>query len=338
MIQLNERQHCYSKKTKSMTVKNSKGYSRKKIRQSFKYFDESGKIVNDSKILDRIHHLVIPPNWTNVWISKNPRSNLQAFGFDQKERKQYIYHPKFVQQQQTEKFRKVLYMGQYLQDLRKISSRHLKHPDWNMEKLCAVAFKIMDSTLIRIGNKRYTLENKSYGLSTLEKRHVTVCDHVITLAYKGKKGVFQEKSWRDKKQAKLIGELLAIKGKNLFNIGKEGLKGTFCGRSFNVYLRDHYPGQINCKDIRIWGASREAFRLLAQTKQEENIAQRKKQLNEVIKIVAKQLGNTKTVAQNYYIHPTIQKVYLEAKFPFVREKLTVSKLEYKLFRFLLKYG
>ncbi|WP_257090160.1 hypothetical protein [Sphingobacterium sp. E70] len=152
-----------------MKIINTKGYTRRKVKQSFKYFDDSGKAITDTKVLDRINHLVIPPNWKAVWISKNARSDLQAYGFDQKGRKQYIYHRKFVQQKQTEKFKHILYMGQYLQELRKITSRHLKHQDWDMEKLCAIAFKIMDSSLVRIGNKRYTLENKSYGLSTLEK-------------------------------------------------------------------------------------------------------------------------------------------------------------------------
>jgi len=321
-----------------MKIINTKGYTRRKVKQSFKYFDDSGKAITDTKVLDRINHLVIPPNWKAVWISKNAGSDLQAYGFDQKDRKQYIYHRKFVQQKQTEKFRHILYMGQYLQDLRKITSRHLKHQDWDMEKLCAIAFKIMDSTLVRIGNKRYTLENKSYGLSTLEKRHVKITDNTIILAYKGKKGVFQEKSWKDKQQAKLLSELLQFNGKRLFQLDKTSCKSRFCGRIFNAYLRDHCPGQISCKDIRIWGASREAFNLLSQTKQGEDLNTRKKQLNAVIKTVAKQLGNTKTVSENYYIHPAIQMTFMEGKFPFIKEKLTLSKLENKLFRFLLKYS
>lgn len=321
-----------------MKIKNKQGYTRRKIRKIFKYFDNSGKEITDPKVLDRIRHLVIPPNWNNVWIAKSARNDLQAYGFDQKDRKQYIYHPKFVHQKQTDKFRHVLYMGQYLQDLRKISSRHLKHKDWTMEKLCAIAFKIMDSTLIRIGNKRYTLENKSYGLSTLEKRHVKITGNTITFAYRGKKGVFQEKTWRDKQQAKLLDELLRLKGKNLFQLEKKIGKSNFCGRTFNTYLRNHFPGQITCKDIRIWGASREAFDLLSRSKQGDDLNTRKKQLNEVIKTIAKQLGNTKTVSQNYYIHPVIQQVYMEGKFPVIKEKLTGSKLEYKLFRFLLKYS
>lgn len=321
-----------------MKIKNRRGYTRQKIKQNFKYFDSSDKEVTEPKILNRINELVIPPNWKDVWIAKNAQSDLQAYGFDQKGRKQYIYHPKFVVRRQNEKFRHILYMGQYLQDLRKIASRHLKHRDWDMEKLCAVAFKIMDSTLIRIGNKRYTLENKSYGLSTLEKRHVSITNNTITFAYKGKKGVFQEKTWQDKQQAKLLLELLQMKGKSIFHLNKTICNGVFCGRTFNNYLRNHCPGKISCKDIRIWGASREAFHLLAQAKQEDDLNTRKKQLNEVIKVVAKQLGNTKTVSQNYYIHPVIQKIYLEGKFPFIKESLTLNKLEYKLFRFLLKYS
>ena len=321
-----------------MRIRNKQGYTRRKIKKTFKYFNSSDKEITDAKILDRIHHLVIPPNWKDVWIAKNAQSDLQAYGFDQKDRKQYIYHPKFIHQKQSEKFKHVLYMGQYLQDLRKISTRHLKHRDWDLEKLCAIAFKIMDSTLMRIGNKRYTLENKSYGLSTLEKRHVNIDNNTITFAYKGKKGVFQKKSWKDKVQAKLLGKLLQIKGKSLFHLDKKICEGSFCGRTFNAYLQNHCPGKISCKDIRIWGASREAFNLLSQTKQGKDLNTRKKQLNEVIKTVAKQLGNTKTVSQNYYIHPTIQQVFMEGKFPFIKEKLTLSKLEYKLFRFLLKFS
>lgn len=322
-----------------MKIKTLKGYTRKKIRKTFKYFDSANNEITDIKILERIKQLVIPPNWRNVWIAKSPRNELQAYGFDQKDRKQYIYHSKFVNERQAQKFKNALYTGQYLQDLRKITSRHLKHPDWNMEKLCAIAFKIMDTTLIRIGNRRYTVANKSYGLSTLEKRHVKIDNNTITLAYKGKKGVFQEKTWKNKQQAMLLGELLRHKGKTLFQVDNASCNGLFCGRTLNAYLRDNCAGEISCKDIRIWGASREAFSLLTKSKQPEGINARKRQLNAVIKEVAKRLGNTKTVSQNYYIHPIIQQVYLDGKFPLlVQEKLSLDKLEYKLFRFLLKYS
>jgi len=312
------------------------GYTRKKTGKSFKYFDTSGIEVSDKKILERIRRLVIPPNWENVWIAKSSRSDLQAFGFDQKGRKQYIYHSKFVDQRQAAKFSNILFMGKYLQELRKISTKHIKHQVWDMNKLCAIAFKIMDSTLIRIGNKRYTLTNKSYGLSTLEKRHVTVENDKISLAYKGKKGVFQQKSWSNKQQAKLLEELLKMKGKRIFQIDNPDCDSTFCGAAFNHYLRENCTGEISCKSLRIWGASREAFYQLARTKQAEALNARKRQLNNVIKNVAEQLGNTKTVSQTYYVHPTIQRVFMEGKFPFIKNKLTLTNLEDKLSRFLLK--
>ncbi|MBB1643517.1 DNA topoisomerase IB [Sphingobacterium sp. UME9] len=313
------------------------GYTRKKIGKSFKYFDTSGIEVSDKKILERITKLVIPPNWKDVWIAKSKTSDLQAFGFDQKERKQYIYHTKFVDQRQAAKFSNILFMGKYLQELRKISTKHLKHQVWDMDKLCAIAFKIMDSTLIRIGNKRYTLTNKSYGLSTLEKRHVTIENNTISLAYKGKKGVFQQKSWANKQQAKLLEELLKMKGKRIFQIDSATCESTFCGAAFNQYLRENSTGQISCKSIRIWGASREAFYQLAQTKQAEALNARKRQLNKVIKHVAEQLGNTKTVSQTYYIHPAIQRLFMEGRFPSIKSKLPLAKLEDKLYRFLLKH-
>jgi DNA topoisomerase-1 len=228
-------------------------------------------------------------------------------------------------------------MGKYLQELRKISTKHLKHQVWDMDKLCAIAFKIMDSTLIRIGNKRYTLTNKSYGLSTLEKRHINIENNKISLAYKGKKGVFQQKSWSNRQQAKLLEELLKMKGKRIFQIDSATCESTFCGAAFNQYLRENSTGQISCKSIRIWGASREAFYQLAQTKQAEALNARKRQLNKVIKDVAEQLGNTKTVSQTYYIHPTIQRLFMEGRFPSIKSKLPLAKLEDKLYRFLLKH-
>jgi Topoisomerase IB len=308
------------------------GYTRKKVGKSFKYFDTTGTEVSDKKILQRITKLVIPPNWKDVWIAKSASSDLQAFGFDKKERKQYIYHAKFVDQRQAAKFSNILFMGKYLQELRKISTKHLKHQVWDMDKLCAIAFKIMDSTLIRIGNKRYTLTNKSYGLSTLEKRHVTIENNTISLAYKGKKGVFQQKSWSNRQ----LEELLKMKGRKIFQIDSATCESTFCGAAFNHYLRENSTGQISCKSIRIWGASREAFYLLAQTKQADTLNARKRQLNKVIKQVAEQLGNTKTVSQTYYIHPTIQRLFMEGKFPSIKSKLPLAKLEDKLYRFLLK--
>lgn len=312
------------------------GYTRKKIGKSFKYFDMSGTEVLDQKILDRIMKLVIPPNWKDVWIAKSAKSDLQAFGYDQKERKQYIYHSKFVDERQAAKFSNIRFMGKYLQELRKISTKHLKREQWDMNRLCAIAFKIMDSTLIRIGNKRYTLTNKSYGLSTLEKRHVTIANNTISLAYKGKKGVFQQKSWSNRQQAKLLTELLKMKVKRIFQIDSADCESSFCGSAFNHYLRENSKGQISCKSIRIWGASREAFYQLAQIKPAEAINARKRQLNNVIKNVAEQLGNTKTVSQKYYVHPAIQRVFMEGQFPTIKNKLPLAKLEDKLSRFLRK--
>ncbi|WP_312189547.1 hypothetical protein [Sphingobacterium sp.] len=317
-------------------MKKKAGYTRRKVKKSFKYYDIDGEEVIDQKVIERIQKLVIPPNWDNVWIAKSSRNNLQAFGFDQKGRKQYIYHTNFVNQQQAAKFSHILYMGKHLQELRKITTKHLKNKIWDMEKLCAIAFKIMDVTLIRIGNKRYPLPNKSYGLSTLERRHVTIENNTISLAYKGKKGVFQQKSWSNKPVAKMLEELLAIKGKRIFQVDPRTCEKAFCGSIFNHYLREHCNGQISCKSIRIWGASREAFSLLSQTKQADTENDRKKQLNSVIKKVAQQLGNTKTVSQTYYIHPAIQHTFLNGKFPFIAKKLPLASLEDKLFRFLLK--
>ncbi|UIR57362.1 hypothetical protein LZQ00_05970 [Sphingobacterium sp. SRCM116780] len=312
----------------------AKGYKRIKFRKSFIYLCDDGTILDNKKALNRIVKLVIPPNWNNVWISAQAKSNLQAYGFDIKGRKQYIYHAQYTAKQQSEKFDHTQYAGKHLQKLRKISTKHLRQDQWNTDKLCALAFKIMDSTLIRVGNSRYTLENKSYGLSTLEKRHVKLNQNSITLAFTGKKGVFQKKTWVDKRIASYLTELMQFRGKQLFCVGKKNTEQVFCGRQLNAYLKEYSEGTLTCKSIRIWGASREAFGLLLQETAAADEKQRIRQLNTIIKHVAQKLGNTKTVAQKYYVHPHIQATFLAGQLPHSSKKLTTKQLEQQLVQFL----
>lgn len=304
-----------------------KGYKRVKVGKSYRYQNLRGAYITNERTLKRIQALVIPPAWKRVWICPDPKGHIQCFGYDVRDRKQYIYHKEWTQDQNDSKFQKVLELGPYLPKLQRRINKDLKLPEWTKDKVAALALVVIKRTLMRVGNARYTKANKSYGLTTLKKSHVTLSKEGVTISYVGKKGVPQLHVVNDKKLYNFVASLSEIPGKNLFQyLDPAAPKGIrkLRGRDVNTYLKgQNSEHKLSVKSFRIWGATILAVKLMAAIQSEYELKNSQKLLNAIIDQIAGELGNTRAVAKKYYVHPLIQEMFLDGTF-YKKAKLKVG--------------
>lgn len=290
------------------------GYTRIREGEKFEYLDHKGNTIQKLKTLERIHELRIPPAWKNVWICPSAYGHIQATGMDMRERKQYIYHPAWVQLRQKNKFSSLYKFGQCQSALQKkilsdISSRKL-----SKERVCALALAVMSKTYFRIGNSAYEKENKSYGLTTLRNRHVQISTNKVFFKFIGKKGVKQQSYLTEKSLIRLLAKVKEIPGQYLFQYyNEEGEATALDSGTLNSYLKSITNIDTTCKTFRTWYACILTLYYLSQSNIPSSATQRKHQLLEVIDQVAKHLGNTRSVTRNHYIHPYIQESYLNGE-------------------------
>ncbi|MHC2992927.1 DNA topoisomerase I [Pontibacter sp. HJ8] len=308
------------------TTDEKPGITRKKAGSGYTYLDRKGERVTDEKTLARIRKLVIPPAWTEVWISPSAKGHLQATGRDAKGRKQYIYHPDWQQARNLTKFGRMITFGKTLPVLRQqieedINSKHL-----DKRKVTAVVLSILDNALIRIGNRHYAKSNQSYGLTTLRDRHVTFNGSTITFAFKGKKGVEHEIDLKDRRLANLVKKCKDIPGYDLFQYYDEnGQRQTLESGDVNEYLREITAHDFTAKDFRTWGGTVRMVECLERVLDDEPEMEKEKSIKEAVKHVAKGLGNTPSVCSKYYIHPEVVTLFREDKLLNYLKKHDASK-------------
>lgn len=289
-----------------------KKYYRKKHGRGFRYEDEKGHTVKDEKLKQWFRSLVIPPAWTDVEISAKKSADLLVTGRDQKGRKQYIYHPDFVEKQNQQKFQRLIAFGEKLHQLREEVAGHLRKRGNSKEKVLAAMVRLMDEAYLRPGNVRYTEENNSYGLTTLRSKHVQISGNEITFTYKGKSGQEQEHHIRDRLLTKIIRELDELPGYRIFKyVDKEGKRHEINSDDLNAYIREIMGEEFSCKDFRTWAGTLLAAEALDQLdlpeeRDDKSIA---KNIKSVVDHVAEQLGNTPAIARKSYIDPLILKNY-----------------------------
>ena len=285
---------------------NITGFSRIKKGKGFSFIDQKKKTITDSKTLSRIASLVIPPNWEKVWICPDKTGHLQATGYDIKGRKQYIYHPKWNALRKEDKFAMLLPFAKGLNGLKKQIRKDLRRKEIDLQKVSALALQIMDLTSMRAGNQFYEKENGSFGLTTLKNRHLSIDKNKITFKYIGKKGVPQEKKLTAKKLAQILKKVRSIPGQQLFQFEDQHKKiHQLDSGHLNEYLFQVYQQHITCKTFRTWNACYLCLKQFLNLKYAEDPKIRKQQVQETIKTVAKQLGNSKSVALKHYIHPQL---------------------------------
>lgn len=284
------------------------GYFREKYEEDFRYLDENRSVVNNPELLKRFKSLVIPPMWSDVWICKLDNGHLQATGRDAKHTKQYRYHPKYIQHKQLSKYNRLSEFGEHLPSIRKKVYSLLKERKWTKEKVIALMIVLLDEAHFRIGNPYYTKQNDSYGLSTLRRKHIAEVDqkHVV-FDFKGKKGVYRHVEIENPKLAKLIKHSAELPGYELFRYYENGVYNNIYSDDVNEFLAHNEEHNFTCKDFRTWGANSVAIKMYHSARRivEEN--PRKKLKTTLIKLVAAELGNTASVCEKYYLHPSIIK-------------------------------
>ena len=297
------------------------GFTRLRRGKGFRYCDEQNTKLTDKAVLERIAALGIPPAWTDVWIAKNPNGHLQCTGYDPKNRKQYIYHEQWNAYRSEAKFRKLIEFGLSLPAIRRQSSDHLKASGWPRAKVLALVIQMLDEYHIRIGNEYYRQQNETFGLTTLRRKHFEFEKGVGRLEYKAKSGKYRKISIKNNQLAKLVKQSSELRGYALFKYkGADGKYHHINSHDVNEYLRDLSEEEFSCKDFRTWGGTTLAVERYEKALQllEEN--PRLKLETAIVKLVAKELGNTVSICRKYYIHPKVMQVLIDGNIDQYRDK------------------
>jgi DNA topoisomerase IB len=284
------------------------GIRRQRCGKGFSYRDTDGRCIRDEEHLQRIRALAIPPAYVDVWICANPRGHLQATGRDARQRKQYRYHAQWRALRDHGKFDRVLAFGAALPALRRRVRRDLARPGLPREKVLALVVRLLDDTLIRIGNEGYARDNQSYGLTTLRSRHVRAERGRLRFAFRGKSGQEQEVELSDRRLARIVRRVQQLPGQRLFQyLDDDGQRQPIDSGEVNEYLREVCGETFSAKDFRTWGGTVNAAGVLARTPLPQTGAEQalRSTLAAAVKEVAAILGNTPAVCRASYIHPLI---------------------------------
>lgn len=282
------------------------GFRRTPAGDGFRYHDQQGRRVTDETVLERIRMLAVPPAWTDVWICPRASGHIQATGRDIKGRKQYRYHPDWQAHAAETKFERLPDFARALPKLRKRVEADLSRRGVSREKVLATAVRLLELTLIRVGNAQYAKQNRSYGLTTLHKRHLEVDGAALTFAFKGKSGVEHEVRVRDRRLATMVRNLRELPGQQLFKY--RDANGDLCvvtSDDVNAYIREAMGEQFSAKDFRTWAGTVSAARALREVDPPTSPTEAKRRITVCVKAVAGLLGNTPTVCRTSYVHPRV---------------------------------
>jgi len=292
------------------------GIRRRGRGRGFEYLGPDGQPVRDPKTLERIRRLAIPPAWTDVWICPRANGHIQATGRDVKGRKQYRYHDDWSSARSSGKFERVAAFGRALPHIRGRVDADLAKRGPVREKVLATVVRLLEITLIRVGNKEYARQNRSYGLTTLQKRHVAVDGSAMRFHFKGKSGIEHDTGLRDRRLARILRDLRELPGQQLFKYKDEtGEWREVESADVNAYIREIAGDDFSAKDFRTWAATVSAARALCEAEPPASPTAAKRQMNVCVRAVAGLLGNTPTVCRTSYIHPAILEDFAAGKLP-----------------------
>lgn len=279
---------------------------------NFRYVDCDGKPIKDQAVIERLNKLAIPPAWTSVRICPRSGGRLQAIGIDAAGRVQYIYHPVFISKQERKKFAKIENFGTYLPKLREATNRDIRLSGFPREKVLAIMIRLVNLLYMRIGGEKSAETFRTYGITTLKNRHLTIKENgELVFDYVGKSYVEHRKVLVDKKLAKEMAGLRRLgSSRKLFHyLTEDGKAKPVTPTELNQYLKDSTSPEFSLKDFRTWGATLLAAVKLAEAGVAESDTERKQNVVQVVKEVAEELGNTPAVCRASYIHPEVIRAY-----------------------------
>ncbi|HUQ24692.1 MAG TPA: DNA topoisomerase IB [Burkholderiales bacterium] len=287
------------------------GITRRRAGGGWVYYLPNGSRIRDAAIRRRLNTLAIPPAWTDVWICPDPDGHIQATARDARGRKQYRYHPQYREARDRSKFTRMLAFSEVLPQLRERIERDLKAPDLSRRQLLATVVRLLDRTLIRVGNDEYVKENRSYGLTTLRRRHVQVDGAMLRFAFRGKSGVEHTISLQDPRLARIVQRCRDLPGEEMFQylVGKRR-RQSVSSDDVNEYLRELTGREITAKDFRTWGGTMLAAVELRRLGAAASRREADRNIIAAVDAVAERLGNTRAVCRKYYVHPALVAAYL----------------------------
>jgi len=304
---------------------NQPGYGRKAKGDDFEYFDTEGKAVRDEQRLLRIKRLAIPPAWADVWISPTVNGHVQATGRDARKRKQYIYHERWREVRDENKYERIVSFGKALPKIRRRVSKDLSLPGLPRNKVVAAIVQLLEDSFIRVGNEEYARENKSFGLTTMQDRHVDVKGSKIRFRFRGKSGIKHDVDVTDRRIAKMVLKLQDLPGQELFQYVDENDEvRAITSQDVNDYLREMTGEDFTAKDFRTWAGTVLAAIALSAVGAFHTKKQAQANVKDAIDAVSKILRNTPAICRKCYIHPAVLETYLCGE-PIEGLKRTIEK-------------
>ena len=290
------------------------GFGRRRCGKGFAYYDENGARITDRAAVQRIKALAIPPAWTDVWICPDPRGHVQATGRDARGRKQYRYHPDWLDHRGAAKYLALPQFARALPRLRSQVADDLCRSGLPWERVGALIVWLLDHTLIRVGNVAYARDNRSFGLTTLRNRHVDVGQTRLRFAFRGKSGKEWTLALTDRRIARIVRTVQELPGQDLFQyLDEDGARHPVRSHDVNAYIRAAAGDDFSSKDFRTWGGTVRAAMLFAETDRPETKAEIARAANAVVDAVASRLGNTRAVCRSAYVHPAVEQSWREGR-------------------------
>jgi DNA topoisomerase I len=289
----------------------SQGMTRRRRGSTFSYYDPSGRLVRDPSEVKRIRALAIPPAWERVWICPRANGHLQATGTDVKGRKQYKYHPTWRAVRDEAKFERLLAFADVLPKIRERVEKDLRRPDLNRGKVLAAVVRLLEVSLIRVGNEEYAKENQSFGLTTMRNRHAEIVGSTVRFRFRGKSGKQHSVEVSDRRVARIVQKCQDLPGQHLFEYeDSNGGIASIESEDVNEYLHGITGQPFTAKDFRTWAGTVLAAIALGKMEEVDSQAMAKKNVVKAIEAVARLLGNTIAICRKCYIHPAIPTSYL----------------------------
>jgi DNA topoisomerase-1 len=283
-----------------------------KERGFFYRYPGSDETVREERVLARIENLKVPPAWEDARIASNPSAKVQAIGCDSAGRLQYLYHPKYRERKEHEKFERILRFSEALPRMRRTTSAHLRRKKLDREKVLATMTRLMNAAYFRVGDERYARKNRTYGIATLRRKHLRVEGDTMVFEYTGKWGQVQRKVVTDARLRRIVEECAALPGYEIFKyLDESGEVRGAKARDLNAYVKEVMGEEFSPKDFRTWAGTLFAAVKLAELGATEDLEQAENNVLEAVDEVAQRLGNTRDIARASYVSPRVIDHYME---------------------------
>lgn len=283
-----------------------------KERGFFYRYPGSDETVSEERVLARIENLKVPPAWEDARIARSPSAKVQAIGYDSAGRLQYLYHPKYRERKEHEKFERILRFSEALPRMRHTTSAHLRRKELAREKVLATMTRLMNAAYFRVGDERYARKNRTYGIATLRRKHLRVEGDTMVFEYTGKWGQVQRKVVTDARLRRIVEECAALPGYEIFKyLDESGEVRGAKARDLNAYVKEVMGEEFTPKDFRTWAGTLFAAVKLAELGATEDLEQAEKNVLEAVGEVAQRLGNTRDIARASYVSPRVIDHYME---------------------------